>query len=199
MSATPLPPIVLASTSPYRAQLLQRILPGFLVEAPDVDESALPGESPDALARRLAESKALAVAKRHRSALVIGSDQVAAVDGQVLGKPHQPARARGQLEACSGRAVEFHTGLCLVDTRVPGAMIRTEVDLTRVHFRALSGDEIARYVERDEPLDCAGSFRVERLGVALFERIDGSDPTALIGLPLIRVCRMLRAAGVPVP
>lgn len=196
---TPVPPIVLASSSPYRAQLLQRILPGFLVEAPDVDESALPGESPDALARRLAESKALAVAKRHRGALVIGSDQVAAVDGQVLGKPHQPARARGQLEACSGRAVEFHTGLCLVDTRVPGAMIRTEVDLTRVHFRTLSGEEIARYVERDEPLDCAGSFRVERLGVALFERIDGSDPTALIGLPLIRVCRMLRAAGVPVP
>ena len=199
MSAVSTPRIVLASTSRYRAQLLRRILPEFLVEAPDVDETLVPGESPATSASRLAQAKASAVATRHPGSLVIGSDQVAAVADRILGKPLDSSRARAQLEACSGRSVEFFTGICLVDTRTPAAHVQIDVDVTRVHFRKVSVEEIARYVERDEPFDCAGSFRVERLGVALFERIEGSDPTALVGLPLIMACRMLRVAGVPIP
>lgn len=197
MKATP--PLVLASTSRYRAELLRRLVDDFGVDAPEVDESAQPGEPPSALASRLAAAKALAVADRHRGALVIGSDQVAELDGTALGKPLGADRARVQLEACSARRVDFHTAVCLVDTRGGDFVVHGGLDTTRVQFRTLSVAEIARYLDRDEPWDCAGSFRVERIGIALFERIDSSDPTALVGLPLLTVCRLLRAAGVPLP
>ncbi|HVH35277.1 MAG TPA: Maf family nucleotide pyrophosphatase [Tahibacter sp.] len=197
--ATPLGGIdlVLGSTSRYRAELLRRLTTQFRQAAPDVDESRLPGEAPRALAERLALAKAEAVARRHPGALVIGSDQVAAFDGRILGKPGDAATAHAQLAACSGRHVEFHTALCLVDARDPTApRIHAETDLTTVQFRVLDAAEIARYVEREQPLDCAGSFKSEGLGIALFERIATDDPSALIGLPMIALCRLLRRAGV---
>lgn len=197
--ATPLAGIdlVLGSTSRYRAELLRRLTAQFRQAAPDIDESRLPGEAPRALAERLARAKAEAVARRHPGALVIGSDQVAALDDQTLGKPGDATTARAQLAACSGRHVEFHTALCLVDARDPTALrVHAETDLTTVQFRILDAAEIARYVERERPLDCAGSFKSEGLGIALFERIVSHDPSALIGLPMIALCRLLRRAGV---
>ncbi|GAP64933.1 MAF protein [Mizugakiibacter sediminis] len=193
------PRIVLASTSRYRAELLRRVLPRFEQQAPGVDETALPGETPQACATRLAAAKARAVAARCPQALVIGSDQVAELDGAMLGKPGSAANARAQLAACAGREVRFHTALCVVDTR--GAALRdcSALDLTRVHFRVLDAAEIDRYVAREQPLDAAGSFKSEGLGIALFERIDSEDPTALIGLPLIALCRLLRKAGLALP
>lgn len=194
-----MPAIVLASTSRYRAELLARLIPTFDREAPGVGETALPGEPPGALAARLARSKALAVAARHPARLVIGSDQVAERDGHVLGKPGTPANAREQLGSCSGREVRFHTAICLVDTRTPDPVVSTAADITVVHFRELDAATIERYLERDEPYDCAGSFKVEQLGIALFERVETVDPTALVGLPLIALCRLLRAAGMALP
>lgn len=189
--------IVLASTSRYRAELLRRLLPSFEQRAPGTDEIALPGEAPDARAARLAIAKATAAAGSIADALVIGSDQVAELDGQTLHKPGSAANARAQLAASSGRVVHFHTALCLLDTR--SGRHQCHVDHTRVHFRALDSAEIERYVTREQPLDCAGSFKCEGLGISLFERIDNDDPSALIGLPLIALARMLRAAGVAVP
>lgn len=193
------PRIVLASTSRYRAELLRRVLPQFEQQAPGVDEAALLGETPQDCAMRLATAKARAVAARCPEALVIGSDQVAELEGAMLGKPGSAATARAQLAACAGREVRFHTALCVVDTR--GAVLRdcSALDLTRVHFRALDAAEIERYVAREQPLDAAGSFKSEGLGIALFERIDSEDPTALIGLPLIALCRLLRKAGLALP
>jgi septum formation protein len=193
----PPPRIVLASTSRYRAELLRRLLPDFEQRAPGTDEAALPGEAPDARAARLAIAKAAAVAVGLHDALVIGSDQVAELDGETLDKPGSAANARAQLATCSGRAVHFHTALCLLDTRSGRHQIH--VDRTRVHFRALGAAEIERYVAREQPLDCAGSFKCEGLGISLFERIDSEDPTALVGLPLIALAALLRAAGVAVP
>ncbi|WP_257387352.1 Maf family protein [Tahibacter caeni] len=191
--------LVLGSTSRYRAGLLRRLTPQFRQAAPDVDETREAGETPRALAERLAMAKALAVARRHPGALVIGSDQVAALDGQTLGKPGDAATACAQLAACSGRQVEFHTALCLADARDPAALrVHAETDLTTVQFRVLDEAEIARYVERERPLDCAGSFKSEGLGIALFERVTSDDPSALIGLPMIALCRLLRRAGVAV-
>ena len=189
--------IVLASTSRYRAELLRRLLPSFEQRAPGTDEIALPGEAPDARAARLAIAKATAAAGSIADALVIGSDQVAELDGQTLHKPGSAANARTQLAASSGRVVHFHTALCLLDTR--SGRHQCHVDHTRVHFRALDSAEIERYVTREQPLDCAGSFKCEGLGISLFERIDNEDSSALIGLPLIALARMLRAAGVAVP
>ncbi|TAM03629.1 MAG: septum formation protein Maf, partial [Rhodanobacter sp.] len=145
----------------------------------------------------LASAKADAVARRYGDALVIGSDQVAEVDGLILGKPGSSARARTQLAASSGRSVHFHTALCLLDAR--HGRRQTHVDHTQVHFRVLQPAEIERYVEREQPLDCAGSFKCEGLGISLFEAIDSHDPSALIGLPLIALARLLRAAGLPMP
>ncbi|MEW9624833.1 Maf family protein [Rhodanobacter geophilus] len=193
----PLPRIVLASTSRYRAELLGRLLPDFEQRAPGTDETALPGEAPDARAARLAVAKAAAVADGLRDALVIGSDQVAERDGETLGKPGSAANARAQLAASTGHVVHFHTALCLLDTR--SGRHQVHVDRTRVHFRVLGIAEIDRYVAREQPLDCAGSFKCEGLGISLFERIDSEDPSALIGLPLIALARLLRAAGVAVP
>lgn len=190
------PPLVLASTSPYRRELLARLGLPFQVAAPEVDEGALPGESPDALVLRLAEAKARVVAEKHPGALVIGSDQVAVLEGQVLGKPGDHARATAQLRAASGKAVQFLTGLCLFDGRNGSA----QVDLVPfgVVFRVLSDAQIEGYLAREQPYNCAGSFKSEGLGITLFERLEGDDPNALIGLPLIRLVDMLAKTGVPV-
>jgi septum formation protein len=161
-----------------------------------VDETSLPHEAPAALAARLAAAKAHAVAARCAGAVVIGSDQVADLSGKILGKPGTAEQARAQLAACSGSEVVFHTAIHLLDTRSEPARDYAATDTTRVHFRALDSAEIARYVERESPLDCAGSFKSEGLGVGLFERIVCEDPTALIGLPLIALCRLLRQAGI---
>ncbi|HSX61456.1 MAG TPA: Maf family nucleotide pyrophosphatase [Tahibacter sp.] len=188
--------LVLGSTSRYRAELLRRLTLRFRQAAPDVDETRLADEAPAALAARLARAKAHAVAQRHPGAVVIGSDQVAELDGDALGKPGTNESACAQLARCSGRAVRFHTALCLADTRGAVVQFHAETDLTTVQFRPLSPEEIARYVEREQPLDAAGSFKSEGLGIALFERIASDDPSALIGLPMIALCRLLRRAGI---
>lgn len=197
MSTLQTPRIVLGSTSRYRAELLRRLLPQFGQSAPGTDESPLPDEPPAARALRLAVAKAEAVAREHPGALVIGSDQVAELDGRILDKPGNAERACAQLAASSGREVHFHTALCLFDTR--DGRRRTHVDHTHVRFRELNAAEIARYVEREQPLDCAGSFKCEGLGISLFEAIENHDPSALIGLPLIALARLLREAGVELP
>lgn len=191
--------LVLGSTSRYRAELLRRLTAQFRQAAPDVEENAHPGETPAALAARLAAAKAAAVAQRHPGAIVIGSDQVADLEGVALGKPSSIAQAQQQLAACSGRRVRFHTALCLVDARRADWRHFAETDLTTVEFRELDPGAIARYVAREQPLDCAGSFKSEGLGIALFERIVSNDPSALVGLPLIALCRLLRQAGIAVP
>ena len=194
-SATPA--LVLASSSPYRRELLARLGIPFTSSNPDLDEASLPGEAPEAQVRRLAEAKARAVADRHPTSLVIGSDQLAVVNGTVLTKPggHEPAVR--QLRAMRGREVIFYTGLCLLDTTAG----TVEIDCVpcTVEFRDCSDEEIERYLRRDQPYQCAGSFRSEGLGISLLHRMRGDDPTALIGLPLIRLTKMLRAAGVRVP
>lgn len=192
----PPPPVVLASQSPYRRELLGRLLPDFVAEAQHVDESPLPGEQPAALALRLALLKARSGATRHPGAIVIGSDQVASRDGVLLGKPGTPDRAEADLLACSGGTVEFHTAVCIV---APGQPAETHVDTTRVRFRDLDPALVRRYVAADQPLDCAGSFRVERRGVILFRAVENEDPTALQGLPLIWTAAALRRCGIDLP
>lgn len=185
--------LILASSSRYRAELLARLGLPFRARSPDVDERARPAEDPEALVRRLAQAKAAAVAAQHPDALVIGSDQVAVCDGEVLGKPGDVERAIAQLGRLSGRTVSFLTSLCLHDAAAGTAQLA--VVPTAVVFRRLSSAEIESYVARERPLDCAGAFKSEGLGIALFERLDGPDPSALIGLPLIELCGMLRRAG----
>lgn len=198
--AGPPPPLILASTSAYRRALLERLGLPFAVARPDVDETPQPGESPQTLAVRLARAKAEAVLAGAEAgggaAWVIGSDQVAELDGEPLGKPGTAERAVAQLGAMSGREVRFLTALCVAG---PDGRRFESLDVTTVRFRSLSTDEIARYVECERPLDCAGSFKSEGLGIALFESIDSRDPTALIGLSLIDTARALRAAGFAVP
>jgi len=189
-------PLILASTSRYRAELLGKLGLEFSARAPDVDETPRPGESAEALVQRLAEAKARAVAVSAPQALVIGSDQVAVCRGRTLGKPGTEARARAQLAELAGQQVLFLTGLCLLDSAT--GVLQSAIDTTRVTFRPLTAGEIEAYVAREQPLDCAGSFKSEGLGIALFEAIEGKDPNALIGLPLIDLCRMLRNAGVSV-
>ena len=185
--------LVLASTSPYRRELLARLRLPFDTVAPDVDETALSGETPLALAQRLAVRKALAVAARHVEAVVIGSDQVAELDGQAVGKPGVHERAVQQLRAMRGRDVRFHTAVAVVcrATRFEQQTLVT----VRVHFRDLSDAEIERYLRLEQPYDCAGSAKCETLGIVLVDAIESDDPTALVGLPLIRTSAMLRAAG----
>nr|WP_233175278.1 Maf family nucleotide pyrophosphatase [Dyella sp. ASV24] len=192
-----MPTLVLGSTSRYRAELLRRVYAEFEQRAPGTDEAPLPQETPSDRALRLAIAKARAAAEGLDDALVIGSDQVAELAGTVLDKPGTRERAHAQLAASSGREVHFHTALCLHDTRT--GQDRVHVDHTVVMFRSLSAQEIDRYIEREQPLDCAGSFKCEGLGIALFERIDNEDPSALIGLPLIALTRMLREAGISLP
>ena len=193
------PRVVLASTSAYRAQLLRRLLDDFTQAAPDVAETHVAGEAPAARARRLAETKSRALAEHFPDALLIGSDQVAASGAMILDKPGDVATARAQLAACSGCEVVFHTAVCVLDTRVQPVRAHGAIDVTTVRFRTLDDTEIARYVERERPLDCAGSFKSEGLGIALFQRIETVDPTALIGLPLIALARLLREAGLATP
>jgi septum formation protein len=189
-------PLLLASTSVYRRELLTRLGLPFDVARPDTDETPQPGEAPAALAQRLAVAKAAAVAAQHPQAWVIGSDQVAEFDGRPIGKPGGRDGALAQLAAMSGREVRFVTGLCV--SRHEQAPL-TALDITVVRFRQLSGAEIERYVDAEQPYDCAGSFKSEGLGIALFDAIESSDPTALIGLPLIATARLLREAGYSLP
>ena len=188
--------LILASTSPFRRELLLRLGLPFDCVAPNVDETPLPGEPPHALVRRLAAAKARSVAAHYPKALIIGSDQVAVLDGQVIGKPGDHPRAVAQLRALSGRSIEFINGLCLLDAAAN--QMQLQVVPYRVVFRALSEERIERYLRREEPYNCAGSFRSEVLGITLCERLEGDDPNALIGLPLIQLTRMLEAAGVEV-
>ena len=190
-------PLVLGSTSRYRRELLQRLNLPFDVAAPDVDETPLPGEAPRALALRLALAKAHAVAKLHPDAVVIGSDQVADLAGEPLGKPGEHERAVLQLRQMRGQTVVFQTAVAVVCS----ATGFEQVDLAPVEvtFRDLSDQEIERYLRAEQPYDCAGSAKSEGLGIALLDAIQSDDPTALIGLPLIRTCRMLRAAGLVLP
>ena len=165
----------------------------FTTVAPEVDERPRPGESSQVLVLRLAEAKARAVASTHPNALVIGSDQVACIDEDILGKPGERARAIAQLERASGRIVVFQTGLCLLNTASGRA--QTLVEPFRVHFRRLDRKQIEGYLDREQPFDCAGSFKSEGLGIALFERLEGDDPNTLIGLPLIRLVSLLESEG----
>ncbi len=186
--------LVLGSTSRYRRELLERLRVPFEVAAPDVDETPLPGEAPLALAQRLALAKAQAVAAKFPNAVVIGSDQVADLQGEPLGKPGNHSRATEQLRRMRGQVVVFQTALAVVCQAT--GFVQQDVAAVRVLFRDLSDAEIEAYLIAEEPYDCAGSAKSEGLGIALLERIDNDDPTALIGLPLIRTARMIRAAGV---
>jgi septum formation protein len=194
MAAEP-PRLVLASTSRYRRELLGRLRLAFSIEAPGIEETALPREPLVTLAQRLAREKARAVAGRHPDAVAIGSDQVADLDGRALGKPGNEGRAFEQLRDCSGRDVVFHPAVCVTG---PGREIEF-ADRTVVSFRSLGEDEIRRYLAIEQPYDCAGSFKAEGLGTALFETIRSEDPTALIGLPLIALSRALREFGYRLP
>lgn len=185
--------IILGSTSAYRKALLQRLQLPFRCEPPDVAEARIVGEAPQAMAARLALAKAAAVSARHAGALVIGSDQVATVDGAVLGKPGGFAAAREQLLRCAGRSVIFYTAIALL-RQTDGVRLQ-HLEPFAVHFRQLSVAEVEAYLRKEEPYDCAGSFKCEGLGIALFERLEGADPTALEGLPLIALCRLLSEAG----
>ncbi|HMO46745.1 MAG TPA: Maf family nucleotide pyrophosphatase [Rubrivivax sp.] len=188
------PPLILASTSPYRRELLSRLRLPFEVMSPEVDEAPLPHEAPIALAQRLALAKARAVARRRPEAVVIGSDQVADLDGEALGKPGTHERAVQQLRRMRGRKLLFHTALAVL--RGDAGFERTLCSSVAVSFRALDDAEIERYLRIEQPYDCAGSAKCEALGIALLSAIDSDDPTALVGLPLIRTCELLREAGI---
>jgi septum formation protein len=187
-------PVILGSTSRYRKELLSRLRIPFEVCAPHVDETPLPGEAPKELALRLALAKALAVAKQNPNAVVIGSDQVADLDGTPLGKPGNHTNAVLQLQKMRGKTVVFQTALSVVC--VANGYQRTDLAAVRVKFRDLTDSEIESYLRAEEPYDCAGSAKSEGLGITLLDAIDNDDPTALVGLPLIRTCQMLREAGV---
>ena len=190
----PGPPLILASTSPFRRQLLSRLGLPFETADPTVDETPLPGEAPEASAMRLSEAKARAVATAFPDALIVGSDQVACLDGQVFGKPGNHENAMRQLQTMRGRRVNFFTGLCLLDAKSGRAHLRGVPTL--VTFRDLSDDEIENYLRKEQPYNCAGSAKSEGLGIALIARIDGGDPNALIGLPLIALCDLLRIENI---
>jgi len=197
LGATDLPRLILASTSRYRRELLDRLRVPFECQPPGCDEQRLAEETAEALALRLARLKAEAVAGRHPGCVVIGSDQVAVRGEELLGKPGTVAACEAQLRASSEREVVFLTAVHIVDGRHD--RVESHLDRTVVRFRRLAADEIARYVTADAPLDCAGGFKAEALGIALFESIDSSDPTALTGLPLIWLSGALRRAGIPAP
>ena len=189
------PPVtlVLASTSPYRRELLSRLGLPFSVASPDTDESPRPGEAAEALALRLAETKARAVAPAYPQALIIGSDQVAIANGKIYGKPGTHERAVSQLQELSGQSVNFYTALCLYDSRNDSRQICGVP--TQVKFRSLSNSEIENYLAREPAYNCAGSAKSEGLGIALLDSLSGDDPNALVGLPLIALCAMLRQVG----
>ncbi|MCU7853469.1 MAG: Maf family nucleotide pyrophosphatase [Candidatus Thiodiazotropha sp. (ex Monitilora ramsayi)] len=190
------PPLILASSSPFRRELLSRLGMEFSSVSPAVDESALVDENAEMLVSRLAESKAKAVAESHPNALIIGSDQVATIEGQILGKPGNHEKAVEQLMQASGKRVSFLTGLCLHHSTTGNTQLWCEP--FHVEFRELTRDEIEHYLHLEKPYNCAGSFKSEGLGICLFQRMEGDDPSSLIGLPLIRLVNMLRNEGVDV-
>jgi septum formation protein len=189
--------LILASSSKYRKLQLQRFGIPFDCESPEIDETALNNESPLELVGRLAVKKAEAVSRQYPQAVVVGSDQIAVFDGQVIGKPGTHQAARKQLSSFSGQVVEFLTAISVLCRESDFSEQYT--DCTRVCFRTLQDEEIERYLQQEKPYDCAGAFKAESLGIVLFERIISEDPTALIGLPLIRTAAMLRSAGLPLP
>ncbi len=190
-------PLILASTSTYKKMLLDRLQLQFTCEPPNIDEKPLNSESPSAMAQRLAEQKAVAVAKTFPEALVIGADQVADLNGKILSKPGNYQRAVEQLSAQSGQELKFHSGISVVQITKNGKITKkTKLNTTEVLFRTLNQQQIEQYLKIDQPYDCAGSFKVEALGISLFERIDSNDPSSLIGLPLIELCSILSEYGV---
>ncbi|UGS40935.1 Maf family protein [Pseudocitrobacter corydidari] len=188
-----MPELILASTSPYRRLLLEKLGIPFTCASPEVDELPLPAETPRHLVLRLAQAKAQALAERFPHHLIIGSDQVCVLDGEITGKPHTEENARKQLKKASGNIVTFYTGLALYNS--VNGQLQTECEPFDVHFRHLTEQEINHYVQKESPLNCAGSFKSEGLGIALFERLEGRDPNTLVGLPLIALCQMLRREG----
>jgi septum formation protein len=188
--------VVLASTSRYRKELLERLGIAFEVSAPQVDERPLGAEAPEQTALRLAVLKAQAVRLAHRDALIIGSDQVATYAGRALGKPGDHATAVRQLRSVSGKSADFHTAVALLDAA--NGSVQTRVVPCRVHFRAFDDARVERYLQKEKPYDCAGSAKVEGLGIALIARVETEDPTSIIGLPLIALTEMLERAGFPV-
>ena len=189
-------PLVLASSSPYRRALLDKLQLPYRCHSPEIDESRSPGENATQLVMRLAEEKARAVADQHPGSVIIGSDQVAVLNDTILGKPGTKQNAITQLQQASGQRVTFLTGLCTLDTR--HNHIQTEVIPFHVHFRPLTTEMIENYIDKESPLDCAGSFKSEGLGIVLFEKLEGEDPNALIGLPLIRLISMLNKININV-
>ncbi|WP_378082246.1 Maf family protein [Aeromonas bestiarum] len=189
--------LILASTSRYRKALLEKLALPFECAAPEVDESPLPGESAEVLVARLALAKASAIADRFDQGLIIGSDQVCVCDGQILGKPGTVEKAVAQLMAAQGRSVTFHTGLCVLDAA--SGRVEQLVEPFTVHFRTLDEAALRRYVEAELPLDCAGSFKCEGMGIVLFKGLEGRDPNALIGLPLIGLIELLARHGLALP
>ena len=200
MSSTA-PALLLASSSIYRRELLTRLQLPFICHSPDIDESPLPNETPRALVERLAVSKARALAQSYPEHIIIGSDQVAVLDQQIIGKPLHAEGAFKQLRAASGRSVTFLTALAIIDTRKTNNTPKEQVDCVpfTVHFRTLSDAQILRYIDQEQPFDCAGSFKSEGLGVSLFQATEGTDATSLVGLPLIRLCDMLNNCGIAIP
>ncbi|MBD7960712.1 MAG: Maf family nucleotide pyrophosphatase [Comamonas sp.] len=196
-SVTPQRPLILGSTSRYRRELVERLNLPFTTAAPDVDETPAPGEAPGDLALRLALAKAHAVAALHPDAIVIGSDQVSDLNGQPMGKPLVHERAVQQLRSMRGQTVMFHTAVAVV-CKATG-FEQSDIAVIKTVFRDLTDDEIERYLRAEQPYDCAGSAKSEGLGISLLDAIHSDDPTALIGLPMIRTCRMVRAAGIQLP
>ena len=189
--------LVLGSTSPFRREILTKLGLPFQAAVPDIDESAQTGESPEALVCRLAELKARAVAEQHPQGLIIGSDQVASVDGEILGKPGNRDNAVQQLLKTSGKVVTFYTGLCLLNAEKNRLQVVCEP--FKVHFRELNQEQIERYIDKEQPLNCEGSFKSEALGITLFSKLEGDDPNSLIGLPLIQLVSMLGNEGIELP
>ena len=194
ISRRPPPDLVLASSSRYRRELLERLGIPFMVDSPDIDETPLDNEPVDALVHRLAVAKARAVAARWPGAVVIGSDQAASFEGRILGKPGTPETAVAQLLAFSDKRVDFYTGVAVLHG--PSNGVATHIDQTHAHFRQIRKDEVERYVQRDQPLDCAGGIRFEGTGALLLKAVETRDPSAAIGLPLIELGAMLRAVGI---
>ncbi len=184
---------ILASSSPYRRELFARLGLPFTHASPDIDETPLPDESAEQLVQRLAQAKAEKISQDNPAAWCIGSDQVCLLNGTITGKPHTEAKAKAQLQAASGQAIEFLTGLSLVNKEL--GVVETRLERFWVHFRDLSDAQITAYIKKEQPLDCAGSFKSEGLGIALFDRLEGRDPNGLIGLPLILLCDMLAQQG----
>ncbi len=189
--------LVLGSTSPFRRELLAKLGLPFETSSPDIDEQRQENESAQTLVTRLAVEKARAVAANHGSALIIGSDQVACINGEILGKPGSRERAIEQLELAAGKTVTFYTGLCLLDSA--SGRIQSLCEPFLVHFRNLDRQQIERYIDAEQPFNCAGSFKSEGLGISLFSRLEGDDPNTLIGLPLIKLIEMLGKESVQVP